>query len=154
MAPLPEVDHRWSVRVQRAGDGHARAYARGQAFDVDSQASLRETDPHPSAVEYAIGALGGDLACGLQREAAARALDIHAIEVSLSGRLDNVLVHFGVVGEQGHPGLAAIEGIVYVGTEAPEAEVEAAWRATLARSPLFHTLTRCAEVRMSLRVMP
>jgi hypothetical protein len=148
------TDHLFPVRVQRTADGVARVYTRGQSFDVDSQASLRESDPHPSAVEYALGALGGDLVCGFQREAASRHLKVHAIEVSLAGRLDNVLVHLGVIGESGHAGFASIDGTAYVSTGADERDVEEIWRAALARSPLFNTLSRCATVNICVRVMP
>lgn len=147
-------DHAFPVRVQRCADGRARAYARGQSFDIDSQASLRESDHAPSAVEYTLGALGGDLVCGFQREAASRRLKVHAIELSLTGRLDNVLVHLGVIGETGHPGLASIDGTVYVSTDAGEHDVEDVWRASLERSPLFNTLSRCATVNVTVRVMP
>ena len=88
----------------------ARAYARGQSFDVGSQASLRESDAQPSAVEYVLGALGGDLLCGLERAAEGQGIPLHAIEIALNGRLDNVLTHLGVVGEQGHPGFARNRG--------------------------------------------
>ena len=57
------------------------------------------------------------------------------IEIALNGRLDNILTHLGVVGEQGHPGFAAIEGTVYVGSDADEAAVQRAWQRTLDRSP-------------------
>jgi OsmC-like protein len=147
-------DHTFPVRVQRTNEGSARAYARGQAFDVDSQASLRESDPSPSAVEYALGALGADLVCGFQRVASARHLKVHAIELSLTGRLDNVLVHLGVIGEAGHAGLSSIDGTVYVSADAGDHDVEDVWRASLERSPLFNTFSRCATVDITLRVMP
>jgi len=148
------ADCKFSVRVQQTPEGHARAYARALAFDVDSQASLRESDPSPSAVEYLLGAFGGDLVCGFQREAVSRRLKVHAIELSLTGRLDNVLVHLGVIGETGHPGVAAIDGTVYVSSDAAESDVEDVWLAALARSPLYHTFSRCATVNVQLRVMP
>lgn len=150
----PDIDHAWSVRIQRTAAGDARAYARTQSFDVRTQASLRESDEHPSAVEYLLGALGGDLVCGFQKEAAARGLSIHAVELSIAGRLNNVLVHIGVIGEHGHPGFESITGTLYVGAVADEQEVDSAWRETLARSPLFNTLSRCATVAINLRVMP
>jgi hypothetical protein len=151
---MTNIDHLFTVRIQRTAARSARAYARGQAFDVDSQASLRESDPHPSAVEYALGALGGDLVCGLDREAASRGLKLHAIEIALTGRLDNVLVHLGVIGEEGHAGFEAIGGTVYVGSDAHADEIESAWQAALARSPLYNTLSRSATVSVNLRVVP
>ena len=150
---MPEIDHVFPVRVQRLAGGTARVYARG-VFDVGSQASLRETDDAPSAVEYLIGALGGDLACGLQRAADAEGIALHGIEITLNGRLDNILTHLGVVGEQGHPGFAAIDGTAYIATDADESAVARAWRRTLARSPLYGTLTRCVDVSIKLVVMP
>ena len=154
MMPIPEGDHTWSVRVRWHDAAGARVYARTQSFEVGSQASIRESDPRPSALEYLLGALAGDLACGLQREASARSLAIHSLEVAMSGRLQNVLVHFGVIGEEGHPGLEAVTGTVYVGTDADAPALEDAWRAALARSPLFTTLSRCAPVSVALRMMP
>lgn len=150
---MPEIDHLFPVRIQRGAAGAVRAYVRTQAFDVGSQASLRETDDSPSAVEYLIGALGGDLVCGFERAAEGVGVPVHGIEISLSGRLDNILSHLGVVGEQGHPGLASIEGTAYVGSDADEAVIERAWQRTLERSPLYQTLTRCAAVSITLKVV-
>ena len=127
-------------------------YARRCSFDVVSQASTRDADPHPSAVEYALGALGADLVCGLQREAAARHLPVHAVEAALSGRMNNVLVHIGVIGEEGHAGFEAIEGTVYVETDSREADMRAAWQAALEKSPLFTTIGRAAAVNITLQV--
>ena len=149
---VAETDYLFPVRIQQTAGGSARAYAR-VIFDVGSQASLREADDAPSAVEYVIGALGGDLVCGLQRAAEAEGISVHGIEITLNGRLDNILTHLGVVGEHGHPGFAAIEGTAYIGADADESTLTRAWQRTLARSPLYNTLTRCADVSIRLVVM-
>jgi uncharacterized OsmC-like protein len=146
-------DHVFQVRVQHTATGVARAFARVQAFDVGSQASLREADVQPSAVDYVLGALGGDLVCGLERAAEGQGIPLHAIEITLNARLDNILVHLGVVGEHGHPGFAAIEGTAYVGSDAEEEAIQRAWQRTLDRSPLYDTLSRCASVTIALRVV-
>ena len=150
---MREIDHAFPVRVQRLSGGAARVYARS-VFDVGSQASLRETDDAPSAVEYLLGALGGDLTCGLQRAAEAEGIALHEIEITLNGRLDNILTHLGVVGEQGHPGFAVIDGTAYIAADADESAVTRAWQRTLARSPIYNTLTHCADVSIRLVVMP
>jgi hypothetical protein len=147
-------DHRIDVRVRRTATHVARAYSRARSFDVGCQVGLRETDEQASAVEYVLGALGGDLVCGFERAAEGHGLPIHAIEISLNGRLDNVLVHLGVIGEQGHPGFRAIEGTVYVSAGGDLQTIESAWQRTLARSPIYNTLTRCADVTIHLAVMP
>ncbi len=91
--------------------------------------------------------------CGLERAAEGQGIPLHAIEITLNARLDNVLTHLGVVGEQGHPGFAAIEGTAYVGSDAEEEAIQRAWQRTLDRSPLYHTLSRCASVTIALKVV-
>lgn len=150
----PEIDHAFSVRVRRAGPTEARAYARRAAFALGSQASLRPRDAHPSAVELLLGALGGDLVHGLAAEAARRGIALHGVEASLAGRLDNILVHLGVVGEEGSPALATVTGTLYAAADADRAALEPAWRAALERSPLYQTLRRCATIAIELRVTP
>jgi hypothetical protein len=154
MPPLPEDDRTWTVRARAAGTRETRAYCGRHAFSVGAQAALDDSDPYPSAVEYLLSALAGDLLQGFQAEAARRSLALHAAEISLGGRLNNVLVHLGVVGEEGHPGLESISGTLYVSADAGPPAVEAAWQAALARSPLFHTLARCASVHIELRAVP
>ena len=151
---MTDSDHDFPVRVQRSAAGVARAYARTQSFEVGSQASMREADPSPSAIEYALGALGGDLVCGLERAADSHGVRLHAIEASLVGRLDNILVHLGVVGEKGHAAFGAIDGTIYVSTDSEPAAVDSAWQTTLARSPLYNTFSRCAAVSINLKVLP
>ena len=150
---MHETDHLFAVRIQRTTAGAVRAYARTQMFDVGSQASVRDTDDAPSAVEYVVGALGGDLICGLQRAAEAEGISVHGIEITLNGRLDNILTHLGVVGEEGHPGVAAIDGTVYVGADADDPAVQRVWQRTLNRSPLYWTLSRCATLTIALKVV-
>ena len=91
---------------------------------------------------------------GLDRAATAAGVTLHAVEIALSGRLDNILVHLGVIGEQGHPGFRAIEGTMYVSSDSDQPAIESVWQRTLARSPLYNTLTRCADVTIRLAVMP
>ncbi len=148
------TDYTWTVRVERVGEKQAKAYARNHAFVVGEQAGFDASDRHPSAVEYLLGALGGDLIRGFEAQAARRRVDLDGIELRLSGRLNNPLTHLGVIGEAGHPGLESVEGTLYVSADAEEAVLEELWEETLARSPLFHTLRRCGEVVIELRVMP
>ena len=147
-------DHTWTVRVERIGEHEAKAYSRNHAFVVGEQAGFEESDPHPSAVEYLLGALGGDLVRGFEVQAARRRVAVDALELMLSGRLNNPLVHLGVVGETGHPGLESVEGTLYVSADAEPNTLGEMWQAALDRSPLFHTLRRCATVSVELRVMP
>jgi hypothetical protein len=146
--------HAWAVRARPAGGDEIRIYTRNHAFGVGQQASLRESDSYPSAIEYLLGALAADLLRGFGIEAARRQVAVHAGEVNLEGRLNNVLVHLGVVGEEGHPGLETIGGTLYVSADCDDGTLDELWRAALARSPLFHTLSRAAAIRVEIRSMP
>ncbi len=146
------ADHAWSVRARGIGPGEVRVYARNQVLRVGKQASLRDADAHPSAIEHLLGALAADLVEGFVAEAARRQLTVDATELRLTGSLDNVLVHLGVVGETGHAGLAHVTGTLYVTVDADERVLDALWAATLARSPLYQTLSRAAEVDVRLKV--
>ena len=141
------------MRVTPGGPDASRVHARNHSFDVGQQASFRDADPCPSAIELALGALGGDLASGWRIEAQRRGIALEEIELTLRCRLDDPLRHAGVVGASGHAGIAAIEGTIYVTADRGEEELEAAWREVRERSPLFTTFSRCVAVHLDLHVI-
>jgi uncharacterized OsmC-like protein len=142
---------RWQVRGRWA-DQATRVYVRNHGFTVGVQASLRDADPHPSALEYLLGALAGDLLRGVALAAARRRIEIHDMEASLSGQLDNPLVHLGVIGESGHAGLAVIEGTIWLSAELDDAMLAEVWREASSRSPCHQTLARSVALDIRLRV--
>ncbi len=144
----------WTARVRWLGDQAATVYTRNHAFTVGRPAGFRQTDAHPSAVEYLLGALGADLTNGFQAHAARAGITVDALELSLSGSLDNALVVLGVVGETGHAGFSHITGTLYVSAAADEARLHAVWRTTLERSPIYNTLKSAVTVAVELRVLP
>ncbi len=150
---MDDTDYAWTSRVSWVGDGWATAYARNHAFTVGGQASFREIDAHPDAVEYLLGALGGDLISGFASHATRRGVEVDAMEASIFGRLNNPLVYLGVVGESGHPGFDTISCTLYVSADADEEVLKEVWRTTLARSPLVNTLDRCVGLTLNLQAV-
>jgi len=146
-------DHTWTVRVNWIAGQEAKAYTRNHGFTVGQPAGFDQADPHPSAVEYLLGALGGDLVNGFYAQAKRRRITVDAIEMRLSGRLNNVLTHLGVIGETGHPGFESITGTLYVSAEADEPLLQEIWRTTLERSPLVNTLQRCVKLSLNLQTI-
>jgi uncharacterized OsmC-like protein len=142
----------WSVRVRSLGVSESRAYARNHTIVVGQQASLKESDPHPSAIEYMLAALGADLASGLRREAERAGTALDAVEIALAAELDNALVHLGVIGEEGSARVKSVDATLYVQTDAGEDDVRRLLEASLPRSPLFATLSRSVEIHLKLRV--
>lgn len=147
-----EVGHTWTLRVRGVADNQAAVYARNNSFTVGKPASFAQTDPHPSAVEYLMGALGADLVNGFQAIAHQRGVTIDALEMTLRGHLRNPLVYLGVIGEEGDPGFAEITGTLYVSAPADEETLQAIWQATLERSPIANTLKHGVELRIDLRM--
>ena len=90
---------------------------------------------------------------GFQFQAARSQVTIEAMELTLSGQLNNVLTHLGVVGEAGHPGFERIEGTLYVMADVDEETIDAIWRTALQRSPLVNTLERCVKLSLNFRVL-
>ena len=150
-APEPPT---WTARVRWSDDHHATAYSRNHAFSIGQPVSFHTTDAHPSAVEYLLGALGGDLLSGFARAAARRAVPLDALEASVSGRLNNPLLALGVIGEtEGHPGFEEIAATLYVSADADESILQTVWQATLAASPLVHTLQRCIALHLEMKIV-
>ena len=141
----------WTARVRGDGENRATAFARNHSFIVSRQASFAESDPHPSAVEFLLGALGGDLINGLAAGAARRGISVYALEASVSGRLNNPLVFLGVVGETGHPGFEAISATIYISSDSADEDLEPIWQETLTRSPLVNTLRRCVSLSLDMK---
>jgi len=150
--PAAAPDPSWTVRVQAAESGTAAVRAGTCSFVVEGQASFGEGGDHPCAVEYLLGALGGDLVCGFRSQAADKGIALEALELSLVGRLNNALAHVGVIGEDGHAGLEAVTGTLYVSVETGEAGLSEIWRATLRRSPLVQTLQRCVKLSLEMKL--
>ena len=150
---MEATSHSWTVRVEGGRDPAAKVYSRNHVFTVGQQANFDIRAAHLSAVEYLLGALGADLTAGFQAEASRRRVPIVAVEMRLSGRLNNPLTHLGVIGEAGHPGFESINGTLYVGSDAAPSILEELWRTTLERSPLFNTLKPCVALNVSLETV-
>jgi hypothetical protein len=140
-----------SVRVRSSGTGVAKVYSRKLVFPVGRQASFSEDDANPSAVEYLLGALGGDLGDGFQKHASRRGVTIDGIELLISGKLENPLAIIGVVGVSGQPRLESAAVSVYVSANAESSVLQEIWKKTVATSPLANTLQGCVKLSLELR---
>jgi uncharacterized OsmC-like protein/TusA-related sulfurtransferase len=141
---------RWKVRVGWKEGMAARAFARNHSWAVGQPASFDTADAAPSAVEMLLAALGGCLAVGFAWRASKRGIEPRQVEISLSARAENILVFLGI-DEPGHPGLAEIEGTLYVDADAEPGRLEELWRDTLARSPVAQSLFRGTNIRIDAR---
>src|SRR5579871_4308222 len=137
----------WTVRVRTDAPRTVTVHARNHAFSVGEPLSFRPTDDHPSAIELMLGAFAADLTQTFRALARKQRLPLDALEFSATCTLNNPLIHVGVIGETGHPGIERIEGTLYVSSDAEESDLAALWETTLIRSPLYNTL--CGAVELS-----
>lgn len=143
--------YEWRTRVRYRGALRSTAYCRNFQFDVGQPASFEEKDEHPSAVEYLLGALGGSLAVGFATECSKVGLEVDDIELTVRGRLHNVLAHLGL--EQGTPSFSIIDVKCFASTFNDETQVRRAWTTAVERSPLVGTLTKAVELRLKLAIV-
>jgi uncharacterized OsmC-like protein len=143
---------RWGVRVRATTPGGVTTYARSHAFEVGTALPFDVEQGRVTALEYLLGALGGDLVGGFRALARQRRLSIDDVEATVDATLVNPLTHLGVVGERGHPGLERVAVRVHVATLEPEEAVRAAWDEALRRSPLARTLAAAARVEIVMTV--
>lgn len=143
--------YEWRLRARSTGHMKSTVYCRNFAFDVGQPASFEEKDRHPSAVEYLLGALAGALATGFRTEAARDGLAVDDIELTVRGRLENVLAFLGI--EAGDPSVARIELKCFASSFDDEAKVREAWKRAAERSPLAATLAKAVDLELKLAIV-
>lgn len=143
-------DHAWSVRARWTGGLAASVYARNHQFAVGQPASFDTSDAAPAALEHLLGALSAALAVGLAWRCSQRQIAVHDLEVSLTGKAEDILVFLGLAAD-GNPGLATIGGRCFVDADADDATLHALWAETVRRCPVAQTLARSATLDVALR---
>jgi hypothetical protein len=144
-------EYEWRARVRSTGSLKSTVYCRNFSIDVGQPASFEESDKHPSAVEYLLAALAGDLTTGFATECAKCGLSVDDIEMTIGGKLNNVLAHLGL--EEGDPSFASIEVKLFVSSFDDEAKVREAWDRTFQRSPLASTLKKSVKLKSKLSIL-
>jgi len=143
--------YEWRLRVRHTGHLRSKVYCRNFGWELGQPASFEEKDAHPCAVEALLGALGGALASGYATECARIGLDMDDIELTVRGKLANILAHMGL--EEGDPSFSAIEVKCYASTLDDEALARAAWERAIARSPVAATLAKALDLTFKFAVV-
>ena len=89
---------------------------------------------------------------GFQIRASQQKIQIDALEISLSGQIDNIFVFLGTE-QDGHSGFKEVRGTIYVASDADDEVLEKLWEETVTASPVTNTLTRDTEINVDLRVI-
>lgn len=126
----------------------ARVSTGRRQFTIGRPVEFDDAAPHVAAIEYALGAVGGELVNGVREFARRRRIVIDAVEAVVTGELANGLGYLEVIGEEGVPALSRISVKVYVATPAPEART--LFDEMVSRLPLLNTLRKALELRIEL----
>ncbi len=144
-------EYEWRVRIRSTGHQQSTVYCRNFSWNIGQPVSFEEKDSHPSSIEAFLGAFGAALVSGYATECSRDGLEIDDIEITVRGKLINVLAHMGV--EEGDPGFSGIEVKCFASTMDDETRVRKAWERTVRRSPLASTLARAVELNIKLMVV-
>lgn len=143
--------YEWRLRVRHTGHQHSKVYCRNFAWDLGQPASFEEKDAHPCAVEALLGALGGALSSGFATECARAGLEMDDIELTVRGKLGNILAHMGL--EDGDPSFSTIEVKCFASTMDDENAAREAWERAVARSPVAATLAKAVDITLKFAVV-
>lgn len=140
-----------TLRVTAPDRDVARVSVGRRQFAIGRPLEFDEASPRIAAVEYALGAVGGEIVNGLRLFAGRRRLAIDAVEAVVTAELDRALAYLEVVGEQGPPTIARIHVKVYVAC-ADGPAVRALFAHLLERLPLVSTIGRALELTTELNL--
>jgi hypothetical protein len=128
-----------SLRVTAPDRDTARVSVGRRQFSIGRPLEFDEMSPRVAAIEYAVGAVGGEVVNGLRAFAERRRLAIDAIEALVTGELEHGLSYLEVIGEEGQPRIARIHIKVFVAT-GDAAGTRILFEQVLERLPLVCTL--------------
>jgi len=144
-------EYEWRARARSTGILKSTVYCRNFSIEVGQQASFETADKHPSAVEFLLAALAGDLTTGFAGECAKNNLNVDDIEMTISGKLRNILAHLGLEG--GDPSFDSIEIKLFVSSFEDETKLREAWDRTIKRSPIAATLAKSVDLRIRFSIV-
>jgi hypothetical protein len=138
-----------SLRLTAPGPAAARVSIGRRQFSIGRPVEFDEASPHVAALEYALGAAGGEIVNGLREFARRRRIEIDAIEALVTGELKHALTYLEVVGESEPPRIARIHVKVFV--SAPDqTAIRALFADMLERLPLACTLRAALDLKTEL----
>jgi hypothetical protein len=138
-----------SLRVTAPGPAAARVSVGRRQFSIGRPVEFDDASPHVAAIEYALGAVGGEVVNGLREFARRRRVAIDAVEALVTGELQGGLAYLEVIGESGRPRLARIAVKVFVASGDHHA-TRALFDEMIERLPLLSTLRDALDVDIEL----
>lgn len=145
------LESRWTMRVTATREDAAHVVVRKHRFAVGRPVHFDPEYGQVTALEYALGALGGEIVNGLREAARRRRIAIDAVEAVVDGELANTLAYLEVVGAEGRPAVSRVAVKVFVASAHDEATVKSLWNETRDRLPLVRLFGAAASLNIDLR---
>jgi hypothetical protein len=142
-----------SLRVTAPGPADARVSVGRRQFSIGRPVEFDDASPYVAAVEYALGAIGGEVVTGLREFARRRRLPIDAVEALVTGELQDGLAYLEVIGETGRPRIRRIAVKVFVASP-DETATRALFDEMIERLPLVSTLCDALDLSVELVLTP
>ena len=143
----------FSLRVTAPGPAAARVSVGRRQFSIGRPVEFDAASAHVAALEYALGAVGGEIVNGLREFARRRRLSLDAVEALVTGELQDGLAYLEVRGERGRPRIRRIAVKVFVAS-GDHAATRALFDEMLERLPLVSTLRDALELDIELVQTP
>lgn len=144
--------YQWSVRIQSEKGTKAKVYSRNHSFIVGQPADFSAMVEAPSAIDYLLSALGSCITVGFHMHSSRQKITVDAMELSMKGKLDNVLYHMQLE-DEGSPRVSNISGTLYVSSPEDESKLREVWQLTLSRSPIYQTLRDQVKIDLKMSIV-
>jgi hypothetical protein len=138
-----------SLRVAAPAPTAAHVSIGRRHFSIGRPVEFDDASPHVAALEYALGAVGGEIVNGLREFARRRRLAIDAVEALVAGELQDGLAYLEVIGENGRPRIRRIAVKVFVASVDANA-TRALFDEMVGRLPLVTTLREAVPLDIEL----
>lgn len=142
-----------TLRVTATESAEVRVSVRRQQFSVGRPIEFDDASPRVAALEYALGAVGGEVVGGFKVFAARRRVAIDHIEAIVTADLERPMAYLEVVGEGGPPRIARIYVKVFLAAP-DERAARRIWDDMLDRLPLVCTLRTAVKLELELTITP
>jgi uncharacterized OsmC-like protein len=130
------------------GLGAEQTHRTSHSFHADHPEQLVGTDQAPTPVEYLLHALAACITAGIGNVAAARGIDLHRVESTVSGDID--LVGLLGIDETVRNGYQGIEVRLRIEGDASADELRRVVARSVARSAVFDVLTKGTAVDVTV----
>ena len=138
-----------TLRVTAAGPELAHVSVRRQQFAVGRPIEFDGASTRIAALEYALGALAGEVVNGLRVFASRRRIDVDHIEAVVTAELAGETVYLEVVGESGQPGIVRVHLKVFAASP-DEPALRRLWLELPDKLPLVCTMRSAFSIDLEL----